>query len=243
MRLLWGECPQLAPLGHAADCNGVSAVAWVDRYEKGKELRVPYVEDDRRKMDYGEGVMTQLTVALDVATDNTDEDANLAEARTGVELLDENKVLRGTCRGRHADEEWDMVTQAYYNLVQDVPHFVIFVFVGFGAACALARAVHRLTPMGPTTEFDNFEDLMFKKRTSTATGEIGLVAGAHFSRVNWRAVYKYKGFEQWWNLDSTIDFFVSPLGLVACRFADGAVSGQQRGELTFAKYTVCGFCV
>ena len=84
-----------------------------------------------------------------------------------------------------------MVTQAHYNLVQDVPHFVTFVVVGFGAACAVARAVHRLTPKGPTNEYVNFEDLMFKKLTSTATGEIGLVAGAHYSRVNLRAVLTF----------------------------------------------------
>ena len=39
-----------------------------------------------------------------------------------------------------------MLTQAYDNLVQDVPHLVIFHVVGFGAACAVARAVLILTP-------------------------------------------------------------------------------------------------
>ena len=71
-----------------------------------------------------------------------------------------------------------MGTHAFYNLVQDVPHLVTFHVVGFGAACAVARAVHRLTPKIPTTEYVNFEDLMYENWTSTASGEIGLVAGA-----------------------------------------------------------------
>ena len=76
MPLLWGKCPQLSNWGHAAGCNGVCAIAWVVRYKKGKELRAPYVEDVRDKLDYGEGVMTLLARALYVVSDDTDEDAN-----------------------------------------------------------------------------------------------------------------------------------------------------------------------
>ena len=74
--------------------------------------------------------------------------------------------------------------QAFYNLVQDVPHLVTFLVVGSGAVWAVARAVHRRTPKGPTTEYVNLEDLMNEKWTSTAAGELGLVAGACFSASN-----------------------------------------------------------
>ena len=52
---MWGKCPQLPTLGRAADCNGVFAIARVDRYEKGKELRVPYMEGVWGKLDFGKG--------------------------------------------------------------------------------------------------------------------------------------------------------------------------------------------
>ena len=74
----------------------------------------------------------------------------------------------------YADEEWDRVTLAYYNLDQDVQHYVTFVVVGFGG-----RLVQSLGPKGPMTEFDNFEVLMIKEWPSTAFDEPGLVAGAH----------------------------------------------------------------
>ena len=66
------------------------------------------------------------------------------------------------------------------------------------------------------------------------------MAGAYLSRVEWRAVFNFKDASGWEMFDSTIDFFVSLPGLVACRFAAGAVSGQRRGASTCAKRTAMG---
>ena len=77
--------------------------------------------------------------------------------------------------------------QAICNLVEDVQRFVTFVDVGLGG-----RLVQSIGPKGSMTELDNSEDLMIKVWTCTATGDTGLVAGAlSFSRVNWRAVFKF----------------------------------------------------
>ena len=118
---------------------------------------------------------------MDKATDDTDEVANLAEVKTEIVHVDEDNVFeRGTGRGRLADEEWGPGMQTFYSLVQDVTHLVTILVVGFRAARAAARTVHRLTPEGPTTEYVKFEDLMNEEWTGTASGEIGLVAGAYF---------------------------------------------------------------
>ena len=77
-------------MGHAADDDGACGIVWVVRFKKGMEQWSPYVEDDRGKMDGREGVMI---VVMDVATDDSDEDANLAEVRTGDVHVDEDKVV------------------------------------------------------------------------------------------------------------------------------------------------------
>ena len=48
-------------MGLAADDDGVCGIAWVGRFEKGKEQRHPYVENEWGKMDDGEGVMPLVT--------------------------------------------------------------------------------------------------------------------------------------------------------------------------------------
>ena len=96
---MWGKYPQLRPSGLAADGDGVGGIAWVRRFEKGKEQWHPNVKNGWGKMDDGKGVMAQEAVFVDLATDNTDEGANVAEFRSGfvrMEVLAED-VLQVRC--------------------------------------------------------------------------------------------------------------------------------------------------
>ena len=104
---------------------------------------------------------------VDLAIDDTDEDAKLAEVRTEVVHLDEDKVLEGVlAEDVYADEDMDLVTRIFYNLGQVVTHLEAILVIGPRAARAVARAVLRQAPEGPTaevavdmTEYVNLEDL------------------------------------------------------------------------------------
>ena len=80
---------------------------------------------------------TLVSVVVDLAFDDTDEKANLAEARSEVVHMDEDTVLvNGLGRGHHADEELDTVTRICYNFVQDMTLLVTILVVG----CTLSSA-------------------------------------------------------------------------------------------------------
>ena len=97
--VLWGKFPQLRPAGLAADGEGVRGIAWVRRFEKGKKQGHPNVMNGWGEMGYGKGVMTQVAEFVDLATDYTDEGANVAEFKSGfvrMEVLAED-VLQMRC--------------------------------------------------------------------------------------------------------------------------------------------------
>ena len=70
-----------------------------------------------------------------MAIDDTDEDANLAEVRTEVVHMDEDKVLEEvSAEDVYADVELDIVTRIFYNLGHVVTHLVTILVIGLRAA-------------------------------------------------------------------------------------------------------------
>ena len=113
---------------------------------------------------------------VNLASDNTDEDANLAKVRTEAVHLDEDKVLEEVlAEDVNADEEMDLVTRIFHNLGQVMTHLGTIHVIGLRAARAVARDVLRQAPEGPTaevavdmTEYVHLEDLTNGKTVSYA---------------------------------------------------------------------------
>ena len=111
---------------------------------------------------------------MGLAYDDTDENVNLAEARSEVVHLDEDTVLgKGLGRGHQTDED-------FLQLDQDMTLLVTIFDMGYRAARAVGRALLRQALEGPTAEYVNSEDLTHENWTLTASDETRRVAGAYF---------------------------------------------------------------